>query len=506
MSSHISLHEDNDPSDFLQNQRLAPNLWFSQTAPRPQNIDAPALKDAIHHVDDTIRCLRATIEIWNGYQPSVDGMTHLESQLEIWYQYRRSLAARLYFLQPPPFVTLPVELLVEIFSWCISPYDRWTPVHEIPLHFRVPCRRRSSMYILAQVCQQWRDVICTNPALHPVLVLTNPPEKRNQAETIARLKTYLESTHQCPINFEIIYRKGPWRRKIFRQLWESPERWGKVEIIYDHHGPPIPIPLALHLLHFPHLSALHTRDFTLPAEPFSRDNLPTLEILGIDARPTVLSVVMPVMPNITCLHVFVLWRHPRDFYTLVGACPLLKALHLKGWAATDYDANPSFHEVEGPVEPVVLSRLRELHILFDADDPLSCIAAPNLVFLKDERLSSASINFVRRSECATTLTDLDLEVEDETMSANAVALMRLTTRVSYLRLSFPFLPRLVAHRSPVYGKIIEALSECTHPGRDNRRFDVLPKLRHLVVNGDQVYESYTCFAALIDLIYERSRA
>ncbi|KIY46596.1 hypothetical protein FISHEDRAFT_75516 [Fistulina hepatica ATCC 64428] len=377
------------------NQCQAPSLVPSLGR---QNVDAPALQDAIGHVDNTICRFTTTIEIWNGYQPSVDDIMHLESQLEIWCKYRRSLAARLRFLQPP-LVTLPVELLVEIFSWCISDDDRWAPIHEIPLHFSVPCRRKSSMYILAQVCQQLRDVIRTNSALHAGLFLTIHPEKLNEAETITRLKAYLKSTHRCPISFKIIFRKGPWHWDIFRRLWESPERWGK--------------------------------------------------------RAT--------------------------------------------------DVNSSFHWVLG--EPVVLSRLRELHILCYADGSLRYIAAPNLVFLKDQCLSSASIDFVRRSGCATTLTDLDLEVRNEAMAANAVALMRLTTHVSYLRLFFPFLPRFLAYPSRGYGKIMEALSECTYPGRDNRRFIVLPKLRHLVVNTDQtMYESYTYFAILTDLIDKRSSA
>ncbi|KIY45522.1 hypothetical protein FISHEDRAFT_76379 [Fistulina hepatica ATCC 64428] len=494
------------------NQRQAPSLGFSRTAPlldlQPvvlqvqvppldlQNVDATALKDAIRHVDDTIRRLRATIEIWNEYQPSVDGMMHLESQLEIWCQYEQSLAARLRLLQPPPLVTFPVGLLVEIFSWCISGDDRLVPIHEIPLHFRVPCHRRSSMYILAQVCQQWRDVICTNLALHPMLFLIIPPEKLDETETIARLEAYLESTHRRPISFKIVFREGPWHWDIFRRLWESPERWGKVEIINNSRSP---IPLALHLLHLPHLSSLYIRNY-VPPEPFWYGNFPKLETLDIVACPTVLSVVMWVLPQVTCLHVFVL--HPRsDFYTLIEAFPRLKKLYLKGEEFIDTD--PYFYGTEGPA---VLSRLHELHILCDADGSLRYIAAPNLVFLKDQCLSSASIDFVRRSECATTLTDLDLEVEDETMSANAVALMRLTTHVSYLRLSFPSLPRLLAHRSRVYDNIIEALSECTYPGHGKRRLVVLPKLRHLIVNGDQVYQNYTCFVALIDLIDKRSCA
>ncbi|KIY45538.1 hypothetical protein FISHEDRAFT_76395 [Fistulina hepatica ATCC 64428] len=495
------------------NQSQAPSLRFSQTAPpldlQPvvflvpslnlQNVDAPALKDAIRHVDDTISRLTATIEIWNGYQPSVDGMMHLESQLEIWCQYQQSLAARLHFLQPPPLVTLPVELLVEIFSWCMSPDDRWARIHEIPLHFRVPCRRGSSMYILAQVCQQWRDIICTTSVLHPVLILTNFEQKLNDAETIARLEAYLESTHRRPISFEIEFWQGPLHWDILRRLWESSERWGKIEIVNINRPPH----RSLHSLSLPHLSSLHIRNFAVPAEPFSRDNLPKLETLDIVVCPTVLHVVMPVVPFITCLHALVL--HPRDFYTLVGACTLLEALYLEKHFQTGAAANSSFPAGE----PVVLSQLRQLHIpsSFDVHDLLSCIAAPNLVFLKDERLYSASIDFVRRSECATTLTDLDLEVRNETMSANAVALMRLNTHVSYLKLSVSDLRRSLADRFRVYGKIIEALSECTYHDGNHRRFDVLPKLRHLVVNADRmVYESYTCFAALIDLIDKRSSA
>ncbi|KAJ7149154.1 hypothetical protein C8R43DRAFT_888153, partial [Mycena crocata] len=115
-----------------------------------------------------------------------------------------------------PILTLPPEIVAEIFIHFLPSYPE-----------RTPLAGPGSSLFLCQICQQWRQIAFATPTLWSAVAIHD-----RHVEHLELVKTSLALSKACPLSLSIM--------DSFRELLDLAvkhcERWEEVEIVmYSHH-------------------------------------------------------------------------------------------------------------------------------------------------------------------------------------------------------------------------------------------------------------------------------
>ncbi|KAJ7187340.1 hypothetical protein C8R46DRAFT_288084 [Mycena filopes] len=153
---------------------------------------------------------------------------------------------------PYPVLTLPSEIVSEIFIRFLPPYP------ECP-----PWTGSLSPSLLTQICGKWREIALSTPKLWraAALALDIPPHRRFHARPASpaqidtsRLQSWLERSRACPLSLQITSHLINHDRRV-SQIWDTAlphrARWEHLKLDLGNAGPLLrldgPIPLLRHL-------------------------------------------------------------------------------------------------------------------------------------------------------------------------------------------------------------------------------------------------------------------
>ncbi|KAF7374054.1 F-box domain-containing protein [Mycena sanguinolenta] len=301
--------------------------------------------------------------------------------------------------QPPPFLSLPPEIVAEIF------------VNFFPIYPTFPSHSgKLSPLLLCQVCRHWRDIALSTPALWKNISIDVQDPDDHQDEKLERFKTRTARSGNCPLSLKLT---GPTTSSVLTQFIETIvahcSRWEHLEVL-------VPFD-SLHLLKgdMPLLRDLTFGPIDLRHDVHSALSLfqhaPALHQITLTSCFLNATVLLP-WAQLTHLDAHCLYED--ECTDILCAAPLLVTCTLSVCCSDD-------DIVIGPAVPVH-TILASVSLL--AEDPdvrlwlvLDCLTLPALRLLQvaEPCISLGGLAaFVARSGCALdelTITDATLEEE-----------------------------------------------------------------------------------------------
>ncbi|KAJ7128536.1 hypothetical protein C8R44DRAFT_778146 [Mycena epipterygia] len=349
-----------------------------------------------------------------------------------------------------PILTLPNEIVSEIFFQSLDPSDRLSSGPASPL-------------FLGHICRDWRDIALSTPALWTAieLHLDSPRPREHQLEL---LKIWLNRSRDCPLSVAIYQGLAAGTRASARPF---------IEAISPHcrrcHTLNLVIPFCDAALIKGELPLLRTLAIgftdiprntqpspTWPAEAFHAPKLAVV-LIPIGFSPTI-----PVLPwaQIGFLSIREV-RVLSDLTDVLRSAPNLRYLSVETIYASDEDAAADIL----PVPPLI--HLRTLNLTGDSDDPactqiLGKLTLPALSELRVSELCFELLNpiipvraLLSRSGCH--LPGLRIEVTDAVLVS-----------AEFYRVSWPFVGEVVVQRF-----VPQAGTEEPAAGTDDEEEDVV---------------------------------
>ncbi|KAJ7209346.1 hypothetical protein B0H12DRAFT_1158026 [Mycena haematopus] len=298
---------------------------------------------------------------------------------------------------PSPFLSLPPEIVAEIFVNFLPTYPEFPP-YIGPL----------SPLLLCRVCRHWRAISLSTPALWKDISITVRDPDGFQTEKLELLKTWIGRSGNCPLSLHLT---GPATSQDLTQFIETIvahcDRWEHLDVLvpFDYlHLLQGEMPLLRDLTIGP-IDLRHDIDFTLPL--FER--APQLRNVVLTSCFLNSTIRLP-WAQLTHLDAYCLYEH--ECTDILRDAPLLVACTLSV-CCSDEDI------VIGPAVPVHTHLCR---VTLLAEDPdvrlwivLDCLTLPALRRLQvaEPCVTVESLAaFVSRSQCSLDelrLTDAVLE-------------------------------------------------------------------------------------------------
>jgi hypothetical protein len=134
-----------------------------------------------------------------------------------------------------PILSLPPEILTEVFINFLPSYPDYPPLHGI-----------FSPLLLCQICRQWRAVALSTPLLWRAIQveLTRGTSDKQLAAQLELLKTWLQRSGNCPLSLSLTHARNITHRLVpqfLRAVMAHCQRWEHLDVLmpFEH----------MHLLH-----------------------------------------------------------------------------------------------------------------------------------------------------------------------------------------------------------------------------------------------------------------
>ncbi|PPQ95350.1 hypothetical protein CVT26_008195 [Gymnopilus dilepis] len=230
----------------------------------------------------------------------------------------------------PVYLTLPPELLCEIFSYIC---DRTEPLDLIPSkEYIIP-----GPYFLGRICRHWRDFVFSSPSLWTYMHLVQPAllSKRKSQVLVALLAEYLGHSEGLPLTIRVgirhtglPYTGGQIQRfyqPIFELLAAEHHRWKTIEMfdstyfVTEYMNPSLPQFPLLHSASFgtPVRPSVATVDVTLLQNAPSLHNLSLTGMTLPDGAPVYHHLTYLTASKLFCEDVLALLRRTPNLQSCV---------------------------------------------------------------------------------------------------------------------------------------------------------------------------------------------
>ncbi|KAJ7367761.1 hypothetical protein DFH08DRAFT_829297 [Mycena albidolilacea] len=178
-------------------------------------------------------------------------LAHLNAQISLltralWdlHSEKRRVLVRLDSYKYYPVLTLPAEIVSEIFLHCLPIYPLFPPL-----------LGPSSPTVLTQICRKWREIALTTPALWRAISLSELAIPIGEQAKL--VDTWLTRSRCLPVHFQFSNRFAPSRAaEVLASVVPHRARWEYLDL---HHLPPShvhivagPMPLLRRLEWLPH--------------------------------------------------------------------------------------------------------------------------------------------------------------------------------------------------------------------------------------------------------------
>ncbi|KAK6978094.1 F-box domain-containing protein [Favolaschia claudopus] len=173
-----------------------------------------------------------------------------------------------------PILTLPNEIISEIFLHFLPPYPNPPPFVG-----------RRSPFLLTHICHRWREIAITTPTLWRAIDLT---VWRPRLDLAALTALYVERARGCPLAFDTTE-----LNEISSALISYRSRWEHIKLHHSSYSNwrlmfagPMPRLRSLHILRLPSASDSSLVSFTLEHAPLLRNiNMPIPDATRLPKLP-----------------------------------------------------------------------------------------------------------------------------------------------------------------------------------------------------------------------------